>query len=247
MRRALLSSAAMALALIAAAITVLAQTGPAPASPAQAGARVRFIHGSPDAPAVDVLIDGGEVFTNTEFDQITSYVDVATGTYTVSVEPTGSDSEVLTRTLVVTESDYTLAAAGTLATGGKDLELMKLIDDNSAPAPGMVRGRFVHLVPDAPAPVSIAIEGEPPLFENVVYGDVTEYATVLSGSHTLQILVFGFEVATATVTVEPNNVYSFFALGLASDEPELPELHVQQVLDASYNHPIWLPLVTKGD
>jgi hypothetical protein len=244
LKRALLGSAALTLALIVVAVTVLAQTGPAPASRAQAGARVRFIHGSPDAPAVDVLLDGSEVFTNTGFDQITRYADVATGTYTVSVEPTGSDSEVLMRTLVVTESDYTLAAAGTLATGGRDLELLKLLDDNSEPAPGMVRGRFVHLVPGAPAPVSIAIQGEPPLFENVVYGDVTEYATVTSGSHTLQILVFGFEVATATVTVEPNSVYSFFALGRVSGTPEL---HVRQILDESYNHPIWLPLVMSNN
>jgi hypothetical protein len=242
-KRALLSSAALAVALIAAAITALAQASPAPASPSQVGARVRFIHASPDAPAVDVLLDGSEVFTNTEFDHITPYTAVATGTHSISLEPTGSDTPVLTRTLVMTESDYTLAAAGTLTTTDLvDLELLALVDDNRAPTPGTVRGRFVHLVPDAPAPVSIGIKGEPPLFENVVYGDVTEYAPVASGSHTLQVLVFGFEVATATVTVEPNNVYSFFALGLASGTPEL---HVQQVVDESY-HLLWLPLVTRG-
>lgn len=53
------------------------------------------------------------------------------------------------------------------------------------------------------------------------------------GSHTIQVLVFGVEVASATVVAGPDRVYSFFAIGLADGTPELDIL---QVLDARHYH-----------
>jgi hypothetical protein len=239
----LLGSAVLALVLVAAVVTVLAQAGLAPTSPAQEGARLRFIHAAPDAPPVDLLVDGSDIFTTTAFGEITEYTAVSTGTHTVAVEPATGGSALLSQTLVITETDYTLAAAGTLGASGETFELLAIPDDNTAPPPRMVRARFVHLVPDAPFPVTVAIKGGDTLFENVTYRDVTGYETLPAGTHTLQALVLGTEVTTGTVTVMPNNVYSFFAIGQASG-PE--ELDILQVLDASYNHPIWLPLVLGG-
>jgi hypothetical protein len=237
MRRALLSSAALALALITAAITALAQTSLAPASPSQEGARVRFIHASPDTPAVDVLLDESETFTATEFGQITEYTDVATGTYTVTLRLTGLGTAALTDTVLITETDYTLAAAGT--SGG--LELLTLVDDNSAPAPGMVRGRFVHLVPGAPA-VDIAIKDGPILFSNVGFKGVGGYVEVAAGSYELEIRLTGTSIVVTTVplTVTPNNVYTFFAVGTLSDP------QIVQSVDQAHGHTVWLPLVTRG-
>lgn len=201
---------------------------------------MRFIHASPDAENVDVLLDEGTVFTNVAFSEWTEYIEVPTGTHTVTLRLTTLGTPILSDTVPITETDYTLAAAGTWAAGGRDFELLRLIDDNSAPDPNMARGRFVHLVPDAP-PVSIAIDGDL-LDEDVSYGDATDYATVASGSHAVQISALG-QQRTVTATVGPNNVYSFFALGQLLGTPALD---VQQVIDESYNHPIWLPLVTRG-
>jgi len=242
MKRAVLISAVLALAMTAVTLAVLAQTGPGPALASQEVARVRFIHASPDAPEVDVLFDGSERFTNTAFGEISEYTDIDAGTYEVTIRLTGTDTLVLTTTVAMTATDYTLAAAGTVAPGGKEFELKVVVDDNRAPPPGMVRGRFVHLVPDAPLPVTIAIEDDP-LFTGVVYGDATEYATVPAGSHSVQVVMLGIPVVTDTLTGEPNGVYSFFAVGLASGTPEL---QILQVLDASYDHHIWLPLIARG-
>jgi hypothetical protein len=202
---------------------------------------VRFVHASPDVSAVDVLLDGSTVFTNVAFSRWTEYMEVATGTYTVSARLTSEGTPVLTDTVMMTDTDYTLTAAGTKAAGGKPLELITFLDDNSAPPGGMARGRFVHLVPDAP-PVDIALEGEI-LFESVGYGDATDYVAVPSGSHTLQIQTPLGEI-TATATAGPNDVYSFFAVGRVFGSPALD---IVQTLDETYNHPIWLPLVTKED
>ena len=69
---------AMALALVAPA---LAQT---------TGPRVRAIHASPDAPAVDVWVDGSVAFENAPFTGITPYAELSQGMHNIQVVPTGA-------------------------------------------------------------------------------------------------------------------------------------------------------------
>lgn len=58
---------------------------------------VRFVHLSPNAPAVDIqLSDGTKVFTNVAFKGIAKYISVNAGTYTFKVVPTGTNNVVLT-------------------------------------------------------------------------------------------------------------------------------------------------------
>jgi len=60
-------------------------------------ARVRFIHFSPNAPAVDITLPNGTVlFRNVPYKAVTDYINVAAGTYTLQVRPTGTDIVVLT-------------------------------------------------------------------------------------------------------------------------------------------------------
>ena len=47
--------------------------------PAAGEARVRVVHASPDAPAVDVLVDGAEVLSDVPFRAASDYLDVAAG------------------------------------------------------------------------------------------------------------------------------------------------------------------------
>ncbi|PMP83067.1 MAG: cell wall anchor, partial [Chloroflexus aggregans] len=49
---------------------------------AQSGtAKVRVIHASPDAPAVDVFVNGNAVLTNVGFFAASPYLDLPAGTY----------------------------------------------------------------------------------------------------------------------------------------------------------------------
>ncbi|MDP4119973.1 MAG: DUF4397 domain-containing protein [Bacillota bacterium] len=58
---------------------------------------VRFVHLSPDAPAVDITLpDGTKLFENVSYKEYTNYIGVKPGTYTLQVKPTGSDKVVLT-------------------------------------------------------------------------------------------------------------------------------------------------------
>lgn len=66
-------------------------------APAANMAHVRFVHLSPDAPAVDVAVQGGPVlFSNRSFESATAFTPVAAGTYTLEVRPAGTMDVVLT-------------------------------------------------------------------------------------------------------------------------------------------------------
>jgi hypothetical protein len=57
---------------------------------------LRFVHLSQNAPNVDVkLPDGTELFTDVGYKEITDYIEVNPGTYTVEVFPTGTNQRVL--------------------------------------------------------------------------------------------------------------------------------------------------------
>jgi hypothetical protein len=59
-------------------------------------AHVRFIHASPDAPAVSISVaNGPEVFTSVGFREASNYEAVDDGTYDLEVRPTGADDLVL--------------------------------------------------------------------------------------------------------------------------------------------------------
>ena len=85
------------------------------AAPDMGKACVRFVHLSPNAPAVDIkLADGTEVFTDVEFKEMTGYVCVPPGTYTFNVSPTGTNDVVLTVPNIALSSNnaYTIYAIG---------------------------------------------------------------------------------------------------------------------------------------
>lgn len=84
------------------------------ASPASGMAHVRFVHLSPDAPAVDVVVQGGaNLFSDIEFKEATAFMPVDAGSYTVEVQPVDSDDAVVTATLNLEAGKiYTVFARG---------------------------------------------------------------------------------------------------------------------------------------
>ncbi len=76
---------------------------------------VRFIHLSPNAPAVDIkLSDGTRVFNNVGYKDITNYACIPPGTYTFTVSPAGTDNVVLTVPNLKLDANnyYTIYAVG---------------------------------------------------------------------------------------------------------------------------------------
>lgn len=84
-------------------------------APAAGKAHLRFIHLSPDAPAVDIVVKGGpELFKNQKFKDFTAFTPVDAGKYTVEVKLTGSGTVALTLTDINLEEGkiYTVFAKG---------------------------------------------------------------------------------------------------------------------------------------
>lgn len=193
------------------ATTVIAQS---------AQARVRVVHASPDAPAVDVLVNGSAAFRNAPFKGITDYAGLDTGTYNIQVVPAGATTPaVIEADLTLEARDYTVVAVGRLA----DIEPLVLVDNNAAPASGKAHVRFVHASPDAPA-VDIAVQGGPTLFSNIAFKQVGDYLPVDAGTYDLEVRLAGTDTVALTVpdlTLNDGTVYTVFAMGLAGGEPAL--------------------------
>lgn len=81
----------MSVVIVLGLVAVMATT----AFAADAKARVRVIHASPDAPAVDVWVNGAPAFKNAPFKGITPYAELAGGNYDVQVVPAGATTPVV--------------------------------------------------------------------------------------------------------------------------------------------------------
>ena len=209
-----------------------------------AGPRVRVIHASPDAPAVDVWVDGAKAFSDASFKAATAYAPLTAGEHKVQVVPAGqTEPAVIDATLTLAEGkDYSVAAVGLLA----DIEPLVLEDNNAAPAAGKAHVRFVHASPDAPA-VDIAVTGGPVLFSNVPFKGVGDYTPVDAGTYDLEVRVAGTDTVVLPlpgVKLDAGTVYTAWAMGLAAGEPALTAV---LTMDAQHNAaPTTLPTTGGG-
>ncbi len=181
-------------------------------------AMVRVVHASPDAPAVDVWVDGTQVLQGVEFTQGSEYLSVPAGAHQIVVTPAGGDASqaVIDATVTVEGGmNYTIAAVGTL----DSMEPTVIVDDSSEPAQGMAHVRVLHTAPDAPA-VDIAAANGPVLFENLAFMEVSDYAPVDAGAYDLQVRPTGTEDSALDISglpVEAGVIYSVFAMGQVGD------------------------------
>ncbi|NJL44155.1 MAG: DUF4397 domain-containing protein [Nitrosarchaeum sp.] len=175
-------------------------------------AKVRVLHASPDAPSVDVLVDGAPAFQDVEFREFTDYAKLRFGSYNVQVVPAGETAPV------VIDADlqlrpvrfYTVIALDNLA----EIEPLVLQDRNFFVREGQSRVRFVHASPDAPA-VDIAVAGGPVLFSDVEF---KEFATrsVPAGTYDLEVRLAGTDTVVLSlpgIALEERTAYTAVAVG----------------------------------
>jgi rhodanese-related sulfurtransferase len=100
-------------------------------------AKVRFIHASPDAPAVDLKYDASRampLFENAAYKSISDYAEVPATAYSFMVTPAGSDEVVVSYEPITVENGnvYTVVAHGTLdATDDYPFGVRVFVDNNS--------------------------------------------------------------------------------------------------------------------
>lgn len=158
----------------------------APAA-AQDDAFVRVVHASPDAPNVDIWVDGEVVLRDVPFTAVSDYLALPAGTYNVQVTATGGTDPVIDADLTLAAgTSYTVAATGVLA----EITPVVLTDDRM-PAAGQSKLRVFHASPSAPDSVDVAVTGGPVLLEGLEYAASTGYLTVDPGTYALEIRAAG--------------------------------------------------------
>ena len=186
---------------------------------AQGGnARIRVIHASPDAPAVDVFVDGKAVLSNVGFPAISSYLSVPAGTHSLAVAPAGKGegaAVIKANPTLEAGKAYTVAAVGFVA----NIKAEIYADNLSAPAPGKAHVRVIHASPDAPA-VAVKVKGGPTLIQSLAFPNASSYLPVAAGTYHLEVTPAG---ANTVVIDLPNTelkagtIYDVVAVGKLSD------------------------------
>ncbi len=110
-------------------------------------ARVRFVHASPDVPAIDVRTGTGggtQVFRNISFTGISGYEELAPGAYVFVITAADDTTPIVSfeEIELAAAGVYTIVAMGTLADDAYDLTVRVFTDTGSG-------NEFVDLVPAA--------------------------------------------------------------------------------------------------
>lgn len=186
-------------------------------------ARVRVVHASPDAPAVDVLVnDSVRAFSGAPFEGVTGYATLPAGVYNFKVVPEGEMADMAV--IDVDQSlfynrDYTVVAVDVLGS----IEALPLVDDNKPVRKKMSRVRFVHASPDAPE-VDIAVVNGPILFDDIEFKEVGDYIEVPRGIYDLEVRLSSngaVALELPGIFLKGGTTYTVYAMGLAAGQPDL--------------------------
>jgi hypothetical protein len=185
-------------------------------SPSTGTALVRVAHLSPDAPLVDVYVNGTKALSGVAYEDVSSYLPIPAGSVNFKVTPANAATPVVIDATVNLNSggNYTVAATGLLAS----IQPLLLEDDRGTT--GQAKVRFVHTSPDAPA-VDVAVTGGPVLFSNVSFRQYSGYPQVAPGTYDLEVRVAGtttVALAIPGVSLRSGTNYTVFAVGLLGNK-----------------------------
>ncbi len=197
MKTLLLSAAAVLLS----SATVLAADG-----------RVRVVHASPDAPAVDIYVNGSIVLEGLPFREYSEYLALPAGSYSVEIRVAGTNTTVKTVPITVAAGkDYTAIAAGYAGGKSPGFDVLLLEDDNTLPANNGVKLRVVHAAPGAPAVDVYAttpfetLSGKSPILTNVPFKAASGYLTVPVNMYQARVTPAG----TKTVAIDSQRLVTW--------------------------------------
>ncbi len=183
-----------------------------PAVPA-AKSNVMVIHASPDAPAVDIVVEGNVVKANLAYPNSTPYVEVDAGTRNVKLNAAGTSNTIMEGNLPLEAGkNYSVFAADTLGS----IEPVVFTDDLTAPDSGKARIRFIHLSPDAPA-FDVTLTDGTLIFHDYAFRGGSNFISLNTGTYDLWVKFAengSVVIALPNITLEEGKIYTIFAKGL---------------------------------
>lgn len=178
-----------------------------------AKANVMVVHASPNAPAVDLLVDNVVAGSGLAFPSNTAYLPVDAGSRNVKVNVAGTSTTVINADLPLTAStNYTVFAVDSVS----KISTVVLTDNLAAPAAGKAHVRFVHLSPNAPA-VNITLTNGTIVFGNRSFKQGTDFTPLDAGTYDLQVRDAATNNAVVLnlpgITLVAGKIYTVFAKG----------------------------------
>ncbi len=170
---------------------------------------LRVYHASPDAPAVNVWLDGKPALSGVEYQQSSGQITLPAGSHSVQVDAIladGSTTTVIPSTTVElsTGQEYNLFAAGKVNSGGSgDFTFGPQIVVRDALNPEQARVQVIHAAPDAPTvdvfitPPGADLTSAAPFADDAAYLAATDAVEVRAGAYQIRI----------TDANDPTNVY----------------------------------------
>jgi len=186
-------------------------------------AQVMVVHSSPNAPAVDVLVDNAVALDSVTFPVNSSYLPVPAGTRNVKINVDAGGTNVIDSNLTVTDGNaFSVFAIDSVS----NVRLAVFADDLSDPASGNAHLRFIHLSPNAPA-VNITdnsgniISG----FGSVAFTETAGFVPLPAGTYNLQVRDAATNntvvLTLNNVTLTDGQIYTVWASGFLSGSPAL--------------------------
>jgi len=176
-------------------------------------AEIRVIHGSPDAPMVDIYVEGSAtpVFEDLAYGDASAYATVDAGTYNVQIRAAGADpaSAPVFETgniTLQTGDDLTALAAGLFASNdpADQFRVLALFEDFESPAAGNAVVRVVHASPDAPTvDVDVLNDGSSEIVDLARFEDTGPMGIALPAGSPLLVGILANDALVTTFTTPP--------------------------------------------
>ncbi len=160
--------------------------------------QLRALHASPDAPPVNILVDGVPALTNVDYTQGSGFLPLEEDQYRIQVEAIvpGDDPIVIDETYDLEyRNDYNVVAIGNVA---DPIAAFLIVNPTTDVFEGNIRAQVLHAAPDAPPvdvyvtapgadlPTSTPINDEP-----LAYQDYTGQIEVPAGTYQVRVTLAG--------------------------------------------------------
>jgi hypothetical protein len=192
----------------------------------QTDGRVRFLHTSPDAPEVDIYINGQMQVKHLPFRVASNYLPLKPGKYHIDIYPKGNSIDSILNKKITVEPDksYTLAIIDSV----KKMRLLPYLNQPEVPM-NESKIRFLHLSADTGA-LDMAVKDRDIVFPNISYKQTTDYLGIMPMTVDLEVR----EAGTKTIVLpmpkaqfRPNETYTIVLIGLSKEDPALQAMIVK--------------------
>lgn len=189
--------------------------------------KIRFLHGIPTAPAVDVYLDGEVAFKNLKFSDITCYENISPGKYKVKVYAAGTyDKPLINKEIDILPNKTSTISIVTLT---DSIDIFVLNDTAIKKESTSCALRFIHLSPNTPL-LSLLLPNDIVLFSNVEYLESTGYYTLSPAIYDFKVSFSGSSGLYKYInnkTMNSGKAYTIYIIGLVNKTPTLGYLLVE--------------------